>query len=149
MQLHKCFAARNHVNWQIKTSHEGSKIWRLKSIVLRRFLNTIQSEENSFQVPTSFPAEERLKTGEKSNNSHLGGCLRRLVMHHLCLRQCYYCLRCHLRLCRRHLRVASNKSCIQLVFQAGSVQKKTQFSSPKPLLIIFYIQRPLHSLLFI
>jgi len=52
MQLHrcfKCFVVRNHVNRQIKTSREGSRICRLKSMVLRRFLNTIQSEENLFQ----------------------------------------------------------------------------------------------------
>nr|ABN05983.1 hypothetical protein MtrDRAFT_AC149204g21v2 [Medicago truncatula] len=33
-------------------------------MILRRFLKTIQSEENSFQVPRSFQTEERSKTQE-------------------------------------------------------------------------------------
>jgi hypothetical protein len=45
---------RNHVNRQIKTSSEASKIRRLKSMVIKRLLKTIQSEENSFEVPRGF-----------------------------------------------------------------------------------------------
>jgi len=52
MQLHSCFerfVVRNHVNWQIKISYEGSWIWRWKSMVHRRSLKTIQSEEIQFK----------------------------------------------------------------------------------------------------
>ena len=74
----ECFVVRNHVNRQIKTSHEGSRIWRLKTMVLRRFLMTIHSEENSFQVPIHCKKEERAeKKSRKHLKSHLRGCLMR------------------------------------------------------------------------
>jgi len=40
-------------------------------------LKTIQSEENSFQVPRSLETKERLKTGRKHKKSYQRGCLRR------------------------------------------------------------------------
>jgi len=50
---------KNHVNNQIKTSCEGSRMKSWRSRVLRRLLKTIQSEENLFQVPRSFQTKER------------------------------------------------------------------------------------------
>jgi len=64
MQLHKCFVVRNYVYRQ----SEGSRIWRLKSI---------QSEYNSFQVPTSFHTEEQFQMGWKRKISRHGDCLVR------------------------------------------------------------------------
>jgi len=122
MQLHRCFVwfvVRNNVNRQIKTSCEGSRMWRLKSMFLRRFFKTIQSEENSFHVPRSFQTKERSKTGEKHKILHRKGCLGRhlhLAMHHLWTRQCCCCLRHYLRPYRWHLRLVAGRNCLQLVF---------------------------------
>jgi len=57
MQLHRCFdcfVARNHVDHQIKTSREWSRMKNWISWVHGRLLKTILSEENSFQVRRSF-----------------------------------------------------------------------------------------------
>jgi hypothetical protein len=51
----------------------------------RRFLKTIQSEENSFKFPRSFQTEERSKMGEKHKISYVKGFLRchsHLAMRH-------------------------------------------------------------------
>ena len=58
---------RNLVNHQIKTTCEGSRMKNRRSRVLRKLLNTIKSEGNSFQVSRSFRTKERSKTGRKRN----------------------------------------------------------------------------------
>jgi len=55
-------------------------------MVHRKYLKTIQSEENSFQVSRSFQTKEWSKTGWKRRISHRG------------------CLMCHLRMVMRLMR---------------------------------------------
>ncbi|RHN62352.1 hypothetical protein MtrunA17_Chr4g0046491 [Medicago truncatula] len=55
----------------------------------------------------------------------------RLAMRHLHTRRCCYYLGRYLSPCRCHLRLDASRNCMQLVFQAGSMQK-TQFSTLKP-----------------
>ena len=131
MQLHRCFecfVVRNHVNHQVNTSYEVSRMKNWRSRVLRRLFKTIQSEENSLQVPRSFLKEEQSKMGRKCKKSHLRGCLRhhapvpiyaplRLGQHSL-LPQAPCDLHCY--------RVKIH------FFQVGSVDN-AQFSSPNPL----------------
>lgn len=90
MQLHRCFeyfVVMNHVNRQIKRHHMKDQwydVWR--SMVLRRFLKTIQDKKNSFRVSRSFQTEERSKAGSKCKNSHLevASCASRLQAIHHC-----------------------------------------------------------------
>jgi len=63
-----CKSEKQDIKWSIED-------WR--SMILKRYLNTMQSEENSFQVPKHYKTEERSKNGRKLQNSHPGYCLIR------------------------------------------------------------------------
>ena len=109
MQLHRCFecfcseesckSTNQDIKWRIKDEE-------LKIKVLQRLLKTIQSEENSFQVPRSFQTKERSKMRLKRKKSPL-------------------------RLSCAPLWLIPGKNHFLLVFQAGSVDK-AQFSSLNP-----------------
>jgi len=48
-------------------------------MVLRRFLKTIQSEENSFQVPMEFPDGRMIESGRKNARFHTSGAASRAI----------------------------------------------------------------------
>jgi len=103
---------RNHVNWQIKTSNEGSRIWRWNQGFLEIFWRQYKVKKIHFKTENPFPT-----SGAAS------GAISTWPYTIRTWGSVATSLGCHSRPCICQLCSITGIFYLQLVFQVGSVQK--------------------------